>query len=131
SRAGAPRVLVFSGSAGGLTTSFAAALLAAHGYPSLALAYFKTPGLPQTLSSIPLEYFTSALEELRAQPGGERGCAAARRALPPAGQRGHRRGAELGGEPGLARHQQSGLDSPRPPPPGRQPVRHGEGGHSR
>jgi dienelactone hydrolase len=62
-------VLVFGGSGGGLTTSFAAALLAAHGYPSLALAYFKAPGLPQTLHNIPLEYFTSALEVLRAQPG--------------------------------------------------------------
>ena len=67
-----PAVLVVSGSAGGLTTTMAAALLAAHGYPSLALAYFKAPVLPQTLSSIPLEYFTSALEELRAQPGVDR-----------------------------------------------------------
>ena len=64
-----PAVLVFSGSGGGLTTSFAAALLAAHGYPSLALAYFKAPGLPQTLHNIPLEYFTKALEVLRDQPG--------------------------------------------------------------
>jgi dienelactone hydrolase len=64
-----PAVLVFGGSGGGLTTSFAAALLAAHGYPSLALAYFKVPGLPQSLHDIPLEYFTSALEVLRAQPG--------------------------------------------------------------
>jgi pimeloyl-ACP methyl ester carboxylesterase len=64
-----PAVLVFSGSGGGLTTSFAAALLAAHGYPTLALAYFKVPGLPRTLHDIPLEYFTSALERLRAQPG--------------------------------------------------------------
>jgi dienelactone hydrolase len=64
-----PAVVVFGGSGGGLTTSRAAALLAAHGYPSLALAYFKAPGLPQTLSNIPLEYFTSALEVLRAQPG--------------------------------------------------------------
>jgi dienelactone hydrolase len=64
-----PAVLVFSGSGGGLTTSMAAALLAAHGYPSLALAYFKAPGLPQTLTSIPLEYFTKALGVLRAQPG--------------------------------------------------------------
>jgi dienelactone hydrolase len=64
-----PAVLVFSGSKGGLTTSTAAALLAAHGYPSLALAYFKAPGLPQTLRNIPLEYFTRALEVLRAQPG--------------------------------------------------------------
>jgi pimeloyl-ACP methyl ester carboxylesterase len=64
-----PAVLVFGGSGGGLTTSFAAALLAAHGYPSLALAYFKAPGLPQTLGDIPLEYFTRALKLLRAQPG--------------------------------------------------------------
>jgi dienelactone hydrolase len=64
-----PGVLVFGGSGGGLTTSMAAALLAAHGYPSLALAYFKVPGLPQSLHDIPLEYFTSALEVLRAQPG--------------------------------------------------------------
>ena len=64
-----PGVLVFGGSGGGLTTSFAAALLAAHGYPSMALAYFKAPGLPRTLHTIPLEYFTEALEVLRAQPG--------------------------------------------------------------
>jgi dienelactone hydrolase len=64
-----PAVLVFSGSGGGLTTSYAAALLAAHGYPSLALAYFKAPGLPQSLHDIALEYFTRALGVLRAQPG--------------------------------------------------------------
>jgi Acyl-CoA thioester hydrolase/BAAT N-terminal region len=64
-----PAVLVFGGSGGGLTTSSAAALLAAHGYPSLALAYFKAPGLPQSLHNLPLEYFTSALKLLRAQPG--------------------------------------------------------------
>jgi dienelactone hydrolase len=64
-----PAVLLFGGSEGGLTTSFAAALLAAHGYPSLALAYFKAPGLPAGLHNIALEYFTSALGVLRAQPG--------------------------------------------------------------
>jgi dienelactone hydrolase len=64
-----PAVLVFGGSGGGLTTSMAAALLAAHGYPSLALAYFKAPGLPQSLHNIPLEYFTTALRVLRDQPG--------------------------------------------------------------
>jgi dienelactone hydrolase len=63
-----PAVLVFSGSGGGLTTSFAAALLAVRGYPSLALAYFKAPGLPQTLHNIPLEYFAKALGVLRDQP---------------------------------------------------------------
>ncbi len=45
-----------------------AALLAAHGYPALALAYFNAPGLPATLSDIPLEYFARALRWLRAQP---------------------------------------------------------------
>jgi dienelactone hydrolase len=64
-----PGVLVFGGSDGGLSTGFAAGLLAAHGYPSLALAYFKAPGLPRTLHNIPLEYFTNALGVLRAQPG--------------------------------------------------------------
>jgi dienelactone hydrolase len=64
-----PAVLVFGGSGGGLTTSYAAALLAAHGYPSLALAYFKVPGLPKTLTNIPLEYFAKALRVLRDQPG--------------------------------------------------------------
>ena len=64
-----PGVLVFGGSGGGLTTSMAAALLAAHGFPSLALAYFKAPGLPQTLHNIPLEYFIGALKLLRTQPG--------------------------------------------------------------
>lgn len=66
---GRPAVLVFGGSDGGLTTSVVAALLAAHGYPSLALAYFKAPGLPEDLHNIPLEYFTRALRVLRAQPG--------------------------------------------------------------
>jgi dienelactone hydrolase len=67
-----PAVLVFGGSRGGLTTSMAAALLAAHGYPSLALAYFDAPGLPQSLQSIPLEYFAKALGVLRQQPGVDR-----------------------------------------------------------
>jgi len=64
-----PAVLVFGGSGGGLRTGFQASLLAAHGYPSLALAYFNEPGLPQGLADIPLEYFTKALAVLRAQPG--------------------------------------------------------------
>lgn len=66
-----PAVLIFGGSEGGVfpTVSVEASLLAAHGYPALALAYFKAPGLPDTLSAIPLEYFTRALAVLRAQPG--------------------------------------------------------------
>ncbi len=62
-------VVIFGGSEGGETTSLAAALLAAHGFPALALAYFGEPGLPQTLSNIPLEYFTRAIKWVARQPG--------------------------------------------------------------
>jgi pimeloyl-ACP methyl ester carboxylesterase len=64
-------VLVFGGSEGGLSwpVRAQAALLAAHGYPSLALAYFRAPGLPQTLTAVPLEYFGKALTRLRSQRG--------------------------------------------------------------
>jgi len=65
----APAVLVFGGSEGGLTSSMQAELLAAHGYPALALAYFEEPGLPPSLHDIPLEYFLTALKLLVAQPG--------------------------------------------------------------
>jgi len=69
-----PALLVFGGSEGGLhpTVVLKAALLAAHGYPALALAYWKAPGLPQQLRHIPLEYFGKALAVLRAQPGVDR-----------------------------------------------------------
>jgi dienelactone hydrolase len=60
--------LVIGGSEGGLTTSGIAALLASHGYPALALAYFKEPGLPRFLRNIPLEYFARALRRMRARP---------------------------------------------------------------
>ena len=64
-------VLAFGGSEGGLAQPLAesAGLLASHGYPVLAVAYFKEPGLPATLTRVPLEYFTKALALLRAQPG--------------------------------------------------------------
>jgi dienelactone hydrolase len=60
--------LVIGGSDGGLTTGGEAALLAAHGFPAMALAYFRAPGLPNELKDIPLEYFARALERLRARP---------------------------------------------------------------
>lgn len=64
-------VLLFGGSEGGLQPSLTdqAALLAARGHPTLAIAYFGVPGLPATLSLVPLEYFGTALAILRAQPG--------------------------------------------------------------
>jgi len=64
-----PAVVVFGGSEGGLSTSDQAALLAAHGYPALALAYFNAPGLPRTLHNVPLEYFRRAARLLSHEPG--------------------------------------------------------------
>lgn len=80
-------VLEFGGSEGGLDGQLVGALLASHGYPTLDIAYFDEPGLPATLSNIPLEYFATALRWLAAQPqvdpskifvsGGSRGSEAA------------------------------------------------------
>jgi dipeptidyl aminopeptidase/acylaminoacyl peptidase len=64
-----PALVVFGGSEGGLSTERYAAMLAANGYPAIALAYFKEPGLPATLTRVPLEYFARALRLLRAEPG--------------------------------------------------------------
>jgi dienelactone hydrolase len=64
----APAVLLMGGSEGGLSGAGIAELLAQHGLPTLALAYFRAPGLPETLANIPLEYFAGALRWLRAQP---------------------------------------------------------------
>jgi dienelactone hydrolase len=61
-------VLIFGGSEGGLSTPPEAALLASHGYTTLALAYFHAPGLPLALHDIPLEYFAKALRILAQQP---------------------------------------------------------------
>jgi dienelactone hydrolase len=44
-----------------------AALLASHGYSTLALAYFGCEHLPKALVNIPLEYFATALRWLQAQ----------------------------------------------------------------
>ncbi|WP_422086189.1 acyl-CoA thioesterase/bile acid-CoA:amino acid N-acyltransferase family protein [Variovorax sp.] len=64
-----PALLVLGGSGGGIEWSQeTAALMASHGYLSLALAYFAAEGLPPTLDRIPLEYFGTALQWLAAQP---------------------------------------------------------------
>jgi dienelactone hydrolase len=62
-------VLVLGGSEGGLPGTLLPALLASNGYPALGVAYFAEPGLPKTLSRIPLEYFAGALRWLARQPG--------------------------------------------------------------
>lgn len=64
-----PGVLVFGGAEGGMRQVFTAALLAAHGYPALTVAYFDAPGLPAQLENIPLEYFKTAGEILARSPG--------------------------------------------------------------
>jgi dienelactone hydrolase len=61
-------LVVFDGDGGGMTVPVAA-LLASRGYPTLDLAYFDEPGLPQTEKGISLEYFAKALRWLGAQPG--------------------------------------------------------------
>lgn len=63
----APGVLLIGGSEGGLHESDAA-LLAAHGFTVLALAYFGMRGVPATLERIPLEYFETAVDFLLARP---------------------------------------------------------------
>ena len=70
-----PAVLAFRGSDGGLSPyiEVVSELLASHGYPTLAIAYFQESGLPPTLMSIPLEYFSGALAWLARQPGVDRG----------------------------------------------------------
>jgi dienelactone hydrolase len=71
-RPGTPRhpgVLLFGGAEGGMSEVYAAALLAAHGYPALTVAYFDSPGLPSQLESIPMEYFATAGNILAKQPG--------------------------------------------------------------
>jgi dienelactone hydrolase len=63
-----PAVIVLGGSEGGVPGPLASDPLAAHGYPVLALGYFKLRGLPQQLRRVPLEYFEQALAWLRRQP---------------------------------------------------------------
>lgn len=65
-----PAVLAFGGSEGGVNTGVALAqALASRGHPALGIAYFGGPGLPASLTGVPLEYFGRALAFLRAQPG--------------------------------------------------------------
>jgi dienelactone hydrolase len=63
-----PPVVILGGAGGGLPLPVDAFLLAARGYPVLALAYFAEQGLPPTLDRIPLEYFRAALEWVNERP---------------------------------------------------------------
>jgi dienelactone hydrolase len=59
-------VLLIGGSEGGVSFYAAkmALMLAAHGYPALAVGYFNAPGLPAELRDIPIEYFANAATKL-------------------------------------------------------------------
>lgn len=64
-----PALLVLGGSEGGEGVSKAVGRkFAEAGYGVLALAYFRTPGLPEQLQEIPLEYFRAATDWLAGQP---------------------------------------------------------------
>lgn len=64
-----PAILVLGGSEGGEAMSRRTAMaIAEQGYGVLALAWFKAPGLPEQLEDIPLEYFDTAIDWLKAQP---------------------------------------------------------------
>jgi dienelactone hydrolase len=68
-----PAVIMLNGSDGGIPSGKDADDLAASGYPTLALAYFKDwrgqpDGVPASLNAIPLEYFFRAIDWLKRQP---------------------------------------------------------------
>jgi dienelactone hydrolase len=58
-----PGVILLGGGEGGLH-EIDGALLAAHGFAVLSLAYFGAEGLPQALVEVPLEYFATAVSFL-------------------------------------------------------------------
>ncbi len=62
-----PTVIVLGGSEGGLREGNAA-LLASHGFNTLALAYFGIEDLPKELVRIPLDYIENAIDWLRDHP---------------------------------------------------------------
>lgn len=64
-----PAIVRIGGSEGGVPGITTCSLLASHGYPTLALAYFGAAGLPAVLANVPLEYFQRGLQWLARQPG--------------------------------------------------------------
>jgi dienelactone hydrolase len=63
-----PGVVLLGGAEGGRPDPAYAALLAAHGYAVFGLAYFGVPGLPATLTRIPIEYGLAAAKWLVERP---------------------------------------------------------------
>lgn len=59
-----PGLILLGGSGGGMSDTIAQTL-ASNGFATLALAYFRYPGLPGDLVEIPLEYFKGAIEWMK------------------------------------------------------------------
>jgi len=60
-----PAILLLGGSEGGDSMSYRAApSFAAHGYVAATVAYFGSPGLPQSLENIPVETVGKALDDI-------------------------------------------------------------------
>jgi dienelactone hydrolase len=65
-----PAMVVLAGSQGGVPLPAThAGGLASRGYVVLGLAFFNADGLPPLLQNVPLEYFATAVDWLKAQPG--------------------------------------------------------------
>jgi dienelactone hydrolase len=63
-----PAIIAISGSEGGLDVASAVAKsFAQHDYIVFALAYWRAPGLPQSLENVRLEYFKQAIDWLKAR----------------------------------------------------------------
>ena len=73
-RGALPAVVVLGGSRGGMDEreAWMAKSLAQHGHATLHLAYFLAPGLTTSIHLLPLEYFKTAIDWLRDQPGIDR-----------------------------------------------------------
>ncbi len=63
-----PAIIVLGGSEGGYKEGWASVIASKTRMPTLALAYFGAPGLPQTLENIPVETVGKAIELLNQQP---------------------------------------------------------------
>ena len=67
-----PGIIAFGGSEGGLN-EYVASVLAAHGYSTLALAYFGVEHLPKNLVNVPLEYMKTAIDWMLSRPEVKKG----------------------------------------------------------
>ncbi|MEO9169586.1 MAG: acyl-CoA thioester hydrolase/BAAT C-terminal domain-containing protein, partial [Candidatus Baltobacteraceae bacterium] len=63
-----PAMILLGGSEGGDSFAKLAPMFAARGYVAASVAYFGTPGLPDTLTNIPVETVGKAIDALQARP---------------------------------------------------------------